>query len=58
MKLYFYGGAKEVTGANYLLEGEPNAKGQTTKLLIDCGLIQGTNKKERANYYPLPYDPK
>jgi len=56
MKLYFYGGAKEVTGANYLLEGEPNAKGQTTKLLIDCGLTQGTNKKERANYYPLPYD--
>jgi len=58
MKLYFYGGAKEVTGANYLLEGEPNIKGQTTKLLIDCGLTQGTNKKERANYYPLPYDPK
>ena len=58
MKLYFYGGAKEVTGANYLLEGDPNAKGQTTKLLIDCGLTQGTNKKERANYYSLPYDPK
>ena len=58
MKLYFHGGAKEVTGANYLLEGDPNAKGQTTKLLIDCGLTQGTNKKERANYYPLPYDPK
>ena len=58
MKLYFYGGAKEVTGANYLLEGDPNEKGQTTKLLIDCGLTQGTNKRERANYYPLPYDSK
>ncbi len=58
MKLYFYGGAKTVTGANYLLEGEPNEKGQTTKILIDCGLLQGSKKEEKTNYNPLPYDPK
>ncbi|MFA5052898.1 MAG: MBL fold metallo-hydrolase [Parcubacteria group bacterium] len=58
MKLYFYGGAKAVTGANYLLLGEPNAKGETTKILIDCGLTQGTRKEEEKNYDPFPYDPK
>lgn len=58
MKLHFYGGAQAVTGANYLLEGEPNAKGETTKILIDCGLTQGTKKEEEGNYKPLPYDPK
>ncbi|MFA7581657.1 MAG: MBL fold metallo-hydrolase, partial [Candidatus Paceibacterota bacterium] len=58
MKLYFYGGAQAVTGANYLLEGEPNAKGEKTKILIECGLSQGTRKEEKKNYNPFPYDPK
>lgn len=58
MKLYFYGGAQAVTGANYLLEGEPNAKGETTKILIDCGLTQGSKKEEEENYKPFAYDPK
>lgn len=58
MKLHFYGGAQSVTGANYLLEGEPNAKGETTKILIDCGLIQGIKKEENKNYEPFCYDPK
>lgn len=51
MRLTFHGGAKEVTGANYLLEsGE-------TKILIDCGLIQGSHYAERQNFEPFPYDP-
>ncbi|MDD5098924.1 MAG: MBL fold metallo-hydrolase [Candidatus Colwellbacteria bacterium] len=58
MKLHFYGGAQSVTGANYLLEGNPNAKGKTTKILIDCGLTQGSREEEKQNYEPLPYDPK
>ena len=33
MRLTFYGGVKEVTGANYLLETED--QGQKTKILID-----------------------
>ncbi|MDD4930765.1 MAG: MBL fold metallo-hydrolase [Candidatus Colwellbacteria bacterium] len=57
MKLHFFGGAKSVTGANYLLEGNPNAKGETTKLLIDCGMTQGSKKESAANYEPFQYDP-
>lgn len=52
MKLTFYGGTKIVSGANYLLEtGE-------TKILVDCGLIQGSNFGEKQNYEPFPYNPK
>jgi len=52
MKLTFCGGAKNVSGANYLLE---NGK---TKILIDCGLNQGGSFCEKHNYEPFPYDPK
>jgi len=52
MKLTFHGGAKMVTGANYLLE----AGGE--KILIDCGLHQGSNFCEKHNWEPFPYDPK
>ncbi len=47
MKLTFYGGTKNVTGANYLLEN----------ILIDCGLFQGSSYCEKLNYEPFPYDP-
>jgi metallo-beta-lactamase family protein len=50
MKLSFYGGAKSVTGANYLLDnGE-------VKILVDCGLFQGSNYAEVLNYEDFPYD--
>lgn len=52
MKLTFHGGAKMVTGANYLLESGD------AKILIDCGLFQGSNFAEHQNYKPFPYDPK
>ena len=52
MKLTFYGGAKLVTGSNYLLESE------NAKILIDCGLHQGSNFCEDLNFKPFPYDPK
>ena len=52
MKLAFCGGAKNVTGSNYLLESG------SEKILIDCGLYQGDNPSERLNYEPFPYDPK
>lgn len=48
MKLTFCGGAKTVTGANYLLNN----------ILIDCGLFQGSNYYERLNFEPFPYSPK
>jgi metallo-beta-lactamase family protein len=52
MKLTFYGGAKTVTGANYLLGSGD------TKILIDCGLHQGSHYSEDLNFEPFPYNPK
>lgn len=51
MKIYFYGGAGVVTGANYLVEcaGE--------KILIDCGMQQGSRFVEKENFKPFLYDP-
>ena len=40
-----------MTGANYLLEVGH------TKILIDCGLQQGSRYSERENFEPFPYDP-
>lgn len=51
MRVHFFGGAKTVTGSNYLLE----AGG--LKILIDCGLFQGTRYNEEHNYLPFPFDP-
>ncbi|MDO8600309.1 MAG: MBL fold metallo-hydrolase [bacterium] len=48
----FYGGAQEVTGACYLLE----AAGK--KILIDCGLFQGSRFADEKNKEPFPFDPK
>lgn len=51
MKITFYGGAKTVTGANYLLETKEG------KILVDCGLNQGSSFSERHNWDDFPYDP-
>ncbi|HTQ63088.1 MAG TPA: MBL fold metallo-hydrolase [Candidatus Solibacter sp.] len=51
-KLTFLGAAGCVTGSKYLLE----AAGK--KLLVDCGLFQGTNELKERNWKPLPVDPK
>ena len=50
MKLTFYGGAQSVTGANYLLE----AAG--LKILVDCGVFQGSDEADSKNFEPFPYD--
>ncbi len=50
MKLSFYGGAQEVTGACYLLEA---AK---TKILVDCGLFQCPKICEARNHEPFPFN--
>jgi|TARA_Y100000031_G_scaffold154340_2_gene201672 metallo-beta-lactamase family protein len=51
MKLHFYGGARVVTGSNYLLETSK------TRTLIDCGLFQGSRDMNRKNSEPFPYQP-
>lgn len=51
MKLTFCGGAKSVTGANYLLESNGR------KILVDCGLQQGGYFAEKQNFEPFSYNP-
>jgi metallo-beta-lactamase family protein len=52
MKLTFYGGTGSVTGANFLLEHE------NLKILVDCGLMQGSESAERFNRGDFPYKPE
>jgi len=49
IKLTFYGAAETVTGSCTLVECGP------TKLLIDFGLIQGTDNDKAENIRPLPF---
>ena len=51
IKLTFCGGVGTVTGANFLLETDKK------KILVDCGLIQGTDFAEETNRAPFVYDP-
>lgn len=52
MKVSFHGGAREVTGACYLLES-----GQT-RLLVDCGMFQGSKECEDHNFEKFHFDPR
>lgn len=49
--LRFYGAAGCVTGACYLLE----AAG--VRVLVECGMFQGTKTLKQLNYEPFPFDP-
>jgi metallo-beta-lactamase family protein len=51
-KLTFLGAAGTVTGSKYLVE----AAGK--RLLLDCGIFQGSNELSDRNYAPLSIDPK
>src|SRR6202008_2567246 len=51
-KLTFLGAAGTVTGSKYLVE----AAGK--RLLVDCGIFQGTPALTDRNYKPLSIDPK
>ncbi|RJP44924.1 MBL fold metallo-hydrolase [Candidatus Parcubacteria bacterium] len=52
MKICFYGGARSVTGSNYLVESG------SERILVDCGLWQGSRYAEEQNFESFPYDPK
>ena len=52
VKITFCGGTGSVTGANFLLETEGK------KILVDCGLTQGTKLADDINWDPFPYNPK
>ncbi len=46
----FWGGVGSVTGANFCLEGED------FKVLIDCGILQGSPDAAKVNALEFPYD--
>lgn len=52
MKISFYGAAQEVTGSCFLLEIG------ALRLLIDCGMFQGSKFADDRNHEPLPFDAK
>ena len=52
MDLHFLGGATTVTGSQYLLETG------RARVLIDCGMFQGSPNEAMRNRVPLAYDPK
>lgn len=49
--LTFLGGAGSVTGANFMLESNG------ARILVDCGLFQGCDFCEEANYEPFAFNP-
>jgi metallo-beta-lactamase family protein len=51
MKLTFLGATHTVTGSKFLLEGAGR------RILIDCGLFQGTKDLRLRNWSPPPFDP-
>jgi len=50
-KLTFLGAAGTVTGSKYLVEAAAK------KLLVDCGIFQGSHELEERNFKPLPVNP-
>ena len=50
MKLEFFGAAGEVTGSCHIL------KVNGSRILLDCGLIQGGRSDEARNRDPFPFD--
>jgi len=51
MRLTFHGASGTVTGSNFLLESGGH------KILIDCGLYQGSHFADKQNFEPFAYDP-
>ncbi|UCH48465.1 MAG: MBL fold metallo-hydrolase [Betaproteobacteria bacterium] len=51
MHIEFFGATREVTGSCYLLHVGKH------RLLVECGMIQGSRQHERHNRDPFPFDP-
>jgi metallo-beta-lactamase family protein len=49
--LTFFGATGQVTGSCYLLETGPH------RILLDCGLFQGSKETEKQNEADFPFDP-
>ncbi len=61
-RLTFCGGVSSVTGANFLLDinkiSEESGSVQSFKLLVDCGMEQGSEKARIYNASPFIFNPK
>jgi metallo-beta-lactamase family protein len=51
VKLQFVGAATTVTGSQFLLTTD------RARVLIDCGMFQGSPSEQERNNVPFPYDP-
>ena len=49
--LKFHGAARTVTGSCYLIETEQ------AKVLVDCGMFQGSKTMDQLNHRPFPFEP-
>ena len=52
MKITSYGGAENVTGSKHLLEVNGH------RILLDCGMFQGSRKESDHKNRVMPFDPK
>lgn len=52
-RIDFFGGAENVTGSNFLITDTESG----FKILVDCGLFQGSVALEDLNYEPFPFTP-
>ena len=50
-ELQFFGATERVTGSLYLVQAGK------TRVLLECGLVQGTSDEEARNREPFPFDP-
>ena len=50
-EISFYGAAGTVTGSRYLLDING------TRMLVDCGLFQGSKTNRKRNWEPFPIEP-
>ncbi len=58
LSLTFCGGVGSVTGANFLLTGpSKRVEGKKVRILVDCGLEQGTHEAQKNNRKPFIYEP-
>lgn len=55
MRVQFHGAAGEVTGSMHLVEIGAGAAAR--RVLLDCGMLQGSQETELANFGPFPFDP-
>lgn len=50
MRLTFHGACRSVTGSCFLIETS------RVRVLVDCGMVQGSKTEKELNYRPFPFD--